>query len=67
MDNIPYVATMAPLVHDLVGAGDGSAGIAARNGHRISFWELTKYGLHVATVTVTIAWAYIALRYFAFV
>ncbi len=96
VDNIPYVATMAPLVHDLVGAGDGSAGaqsawwalalgadlggnatavgasanvvvigIAARNGHPISFWEFTKYGLLVATVTVTIAWGYIALRYFA--
>ena len=95
VDNIPYVATMAPLVQDLVAAGDGSLGaqsawwalalgadlggnatavgasatvvvigIAARNGHPISFWEFTKYGLVVATVTVTLSWAYIALRYF---
>ena len=40
-------------------------GIAARNGHPISFWQFTKYGLLVATVTITIAWAYIAVRYFA--
>ena len=40
-------------------------GIAARNGHPISFWHFTKYGLVVTAVTVTIAWAYFALRYFA--
>ena len=39
-------------------------GIAARNGHPISFWHFTKYGLVVTAVTVTIAWAYFALRYF---
>jgi Na+/H+ antiporter NhaD/arsenite permease-like protein len=96
IDNIPYVATMAPLVSDLVQAGNGSAGatsawwalalgadlggnatavgasanvvvlgIAARNGHPISFWQFTKYGLVVASVTVLISWLYIALRYFA--
>jgi Na+/H+ antiporter NhaD/arsenite permease-like protein len=96
VDNIPYVATMAPLVNDLVQAGDGSAGaasawwalalgadlggnatavgasanvvvlgIAARNGHPISFWQFTKYGLVVAAVTVSISWLYVALRYFA--
>ncbi len=95
IDNIPYVATMSPLVAELVHAGDGSAGasaawwalalgadlggnatavgasanvvvlgIAARNGHPISFWGFTKYGLLVAAVTVGIAWAYVALRYF---
>ncbi len=41
-------------------------GIAARNGHPISFWTFTRYGIVVATVTIVIAWAYIALRYFAF-
>ena len=41
-------------------------GIAARNGHPITFWGFTKYGLVVATVTVLVAWAYVALRYFAF-
>jgi Na+/H+ antiporter NhaD/arsenite permease-like protein len=39
-------------------------GIAARNGHPISFWRFTRYGLVVTAVTVTIAWAYFALRYF---
>ncbi len=95
VDNIPYVATMSPLVAELVNAGNGSAGanaawwalalgadlggnatavgasanvvvlgIAARNGHPISFWGFTKYGLVVAAVTIVIAWAYVALRYF---
>jgi Na+/H+ antiporter NhaD/arsenite permease-like protein len=95
VDNIPYVATMTPIVKDLVDAGGGSPeatslwwalalgadlggnatavgasanvviiGIAARNGHPISFWRFTKYGLVVTAVTVTIAWAYFALRYF---
>ncbi len=97
VDNIPYVATMAPLVHDLVQAGHGAPGadaawwslalgadlggnatavgasanvvvlgIAARNGHPISFWQFTKYGLLVSAVTITLAWVYVALRYFAF-
>ena len=97
VDNIPYVATMAPLVSDLVQAGQGAAGadaswwalalgadlggnatavgasanvvvlgIAARNGHPISFWHFTKYGALVTAVTVLIAWVYVALRYFAF-
>ncbi len=95
VDNIPYVATMSPLVADLVQSGNGGAGvdslwwslalgadlggnatavgasanvvvlgIAARNGHPISFWQFTKYGIVVAGTTVTIAWAYLALRYF---
>jgi Na+/H+ antiporter NhaD/arsenite permease-like protein len=98
IDNIPYVATLAPIVKDLVAAGAGSdqatslwwalaigsdlggnatavgasanvviIGIAARNGHPISFWTFTKYGLVVTAVTVTISWAYFALRYFAVV
>lgn len=97
VDNIPYVATMSPLVQGLVNsAGDdtpagtglwwalaagadlgGNAtavgasanvviiGIAARNGHPISFWEFTKYGLVVATITIAISWPYIWLRYYA--
>ena len=95
VDNIPYVATMSPLVADLVHAGDGSAGanaawwalalgadlggnatavgasanvvvlgIAARNGHPITFWGFTKYGVVVATTTIVVAWVYLALRYF---
>jgi len=97
VDNIPYVATMSPLVADLVHAGGGSPGaaaawwalalgadlggnatavgasanvvvlgIAARNGHPITFWGFTKYGLVVAAVTIPVAWVYLALRYYAF-
>jgi Na+/H+ antiporter NhaD/arsenite permease-like protein len=97
VDNIPYVATMSPLVNDLVESGGGSGeanalwwalalgadlggnatavgasanvvmlGIAARNGHPISFWKFTKYGLVVAFVTIAIAWPYLYLRYYAF-
>jgi len=95
VDNIPYVATMSPLVSDMVAAGDGSPqaeslwwalaigsdlggnatgvgasanvvvlGLAARNGHPISFWQFTKYGIVVATVTIAVSWVYYALRYF---
>jgi Na+/H+ antiporter NhaD/arsenite permease-like protein len=97
VDNIPYVATMAPLVKDLVDSGGGDPqadalwwalalgadlggnataigasanvvvlGIAARNGHPISFWQFTKYGLVVAVTTVALAWPYLYLRYYAF-
>ena len=95
VDNIPYVATMAPLVKDLVDAGGGASGtqalwwalalgadlggnatavgasanvviigIAHRNGHPISFWQFTRYGLVVAAVTVTLCWPYLWLRYY---
>jgi len=96
VDNIPYVATMAPLVHDLVGPAQGLppqqqslwwalalgadlggnataigasanvviTGIAKRNGHPISFWEFTRYGLIVAAVTIACCVPYVALRYF---
>ena len=97
VDNIPYVATVTPLVQGLVDSGGGSTqsgalwwalalgadlggnatavgasanvvviGIAARNGHPISFWEFTKYGLVVAFVTIALAWPYLYLRYYAF-
>lgn len=97
VDNIPYVATMSPLVADLVESGGGAGeahalwwalalgadlggnatavgasanvvmlGIAARNGHPISFWHFTKYGLFTAAVTIAIAWPYLYLRYYAF-
>ncbi len=97
VDNIPYVATMSPLVQDLVVAapspeqgnalwwslalgadlgGNATAvgasanvviiGIAARNGHPISFWQFTKYGLVTAAATIAIAWPYVWLRYFYF-
>jgi len=92
VDNIPYVATMSPVVADLAqGHGEsghamwwalafgadlgGNAtaigasanvvmlGLAERAGHRITFWEFTKYGLVVTVVTVGLTFPYIALRY----
>lgn len=97
VDNIPYVATMAPLVHDLVGPGSGLppqeqslwwslalgadlggnataigasanvviTGIAKKNGHPISFWQFTRYGVIVTAVTIALCVPYILLRYFA--
>ena len=38
-------------------------GIAKRNGHPISFWEFTKYGLVVAPATVVVSLPYLWLRY----
>lgn len=94
VDNIPFVATMSPIVDQLVGgtgplAGQNglwwalvlgadlggnataigasanvvAAGIARKSGHPISFWEFTRYGLVVAVITVSIATAYLLLRY----
>ena len=39
-------------------------GIAKRNGHPISFWEFTKYGLIVTAVTILCTVPYVTLRYF---
>ncbi|HSF26872.1 MAG TPA: ArsB/NhaD family transporter [Actinomycetes bacterium] len=95
VDNIPYVATMTPLVEQLVDAAGGLGagavlwwslalgadlggnataigasanvvvlGIAKRNGTPISFWEFTRYGLVVATVSIAICVPYVWLRYF---
>ena len=95
IDNIPYVATMTPLVATLVASGGGGpetaalwwalalgaglggnataigasanvvvTGIAARQGHPISFATFTRYGLVVTAVTVLISWPYLWLRYF---
>ncbi|MFI0422096.1 SLC13 family permease [Spongiactinospora sp. 9N601] len=94
-DNIPYVATMTPIVEDLVAqvpdpgvgqalwwafafgadfGGNGTAvaasanvvaiGIAARTGHRIGFWQFTRYGIVVTALSAVLAWVYIWLRYF---
>ncbi len=92
VDNIPYVATMSPIVSDLVAeqgpdggvlwwalalgadlGGNATAigasanvvalGIAARQGHPISFWMFTKYGLVVTAVTVSLCVPYLWLRY----
>ena len=96
VDNIPYVATMSPVVADLAAADGGGStqvfwwalalgadlggnatavgasanvvilGLAERAGQRISFWEFTRYGLIVATVTVGLCLPYLWLRYFVF-
>lgn len=95
VDNIPYVATMAPVVAALVAnapAGEGDVlwwslaigadlggnstavgasanvvviGMAARYGSPISFWEFTKYGLAVVTVSAIVSSAWLWVRYFA--
>lgn len=94
IDNIPYVATMSPIVADLVHAngtpkgnvlwwalalgadlgGNATAvgasanvvvlGIAERAGNKISFWQFTKYGLIVTTITILICVPYLYLRFF---
>lgn len=95
IDNIPYVATMSPVVADLVagisdpaqsqalwwalgiGADFGGnltavgasanvvmLGIAAREGHPISFWEFTRKGAVVTALTIGVSVPYLWLRYF---
>ncbi|MFC4006114.1 SLC13 family permease [Nonomuraea purpurea] len=95
-DNIPYVATTAPIVEGVVAqvpdpqtgqalwwafalgadfGGNGTAvaasanvvaiGIAARTGHKISFWQFTRYGIVVTIMSTLMAWAYVWLRYFS--
>ena len=95
IDNIPYVATMSPVVADLAltvadpvqgqalwwalaaGADFGGnltavgasanvvmLGIAAREGHPISFWEFTRKGAIVTALTIGVAAPYLWLRYF---
>lgn len=94
VDNIPFVATVAPVTQDLVASGGPDAhplwwaltlgadlggnatavgasanvvmlGIAKRNGHPISFWQFTKYGLVTTAVTSGLSVAYVLLRYYA--
>ncbi|GAA2588712.1 ArsB/NhaD family transporter [Winogradskya consettensis] len=95
VDNIPYVATMSPIVADLVDANGGLGhaqvlwwalaigadlggnatavgasanvvvlGLAERAGHRITFWEFTRWGLIVTVVSVALAVPYLYLRFF---
>ncbi|MFJ9752516.1 ArsB/NhaD family transporter [Streptomyces chartreusis] len=96
IDNIPFVASVSPIVAEIVASSGGGEqaqalwwafalgadlggnatiiassanvvviGIAEREGHHISFWQFSRYGLIVTAVTVTIAAAYVWLRYFA--
>jgi Na+/H+ antiporter NhaD/arsenite permease-like protein len=90
IDNIPYTATMIPVVAELsadhesnalwwglaIGADLGGnatiigasanvilAGMAEREGHRISFVEFLRYGLPVTVGSMIVATAYVWLRY----
>ncbi|MFZ0324335.1 MAG: ArsB/NhaD family transporter [Actinomycetes bacterium] len=94
VDNIPYVATMSPVVANLSAADPGLSpdgalwyalamgavlggnataigasanvvviGIARRNGHPISFWTFTRYGVVVAVATVAAVLPLFYLRY----
>ncbi len=92
VDNIPYVASMSPVVAEIVGP-DGEpqwmwwslalgadlggnatligasanvvvAGIAARSGSPITFWQFTRNGLVVAGATLLVSSGYVWLRYF---
>lgn len=92
VDNIPYVASMSPVVADVIGpdrqpqvlwwalalgadlGGNATligasanvvvAGIAARNGTPIGFWQFTRHGLVIAAATLAAATGYVGLRYF---
>ncbi|SBT93084.1 Na+/H+ antiporter NhaD [Streptomyces sp. DI166] len=98
IDNIPFVASVSPIVSEIVTAAGGPdeagmlwwafalgadlagnatiiassanvvvIGIAQREGYHISFWQFSRYGLVVTAVTVSIAAAYVWLRYFVLV
>jgi Na+/H+ antiporter NhaD/arsenite permease-like protein len=97
IDNVPYVATMTPIVTHLSAAmphqehhnvlwwalalgGDlggnltavGSSanivmiGIALRSGHTISFWDFTRKGIVITTISAVLCALYLWLRYFVF-
>ncbi len=94
VDNIPYVATMIPLIQHmgnhmgnpaiikplwwalslgaclggnatLIGASANviAAGLSEKNGHKITFWEFTKYGVLITVISLLISTAYIYLRF----
>jgi len=93
VDNIPFVATMIPLIKDmgsqlgadavaplwwalslgaclggngtLIGASANvvSAGLSAKSGHPITFWDFTKYGAIVTIASLILSTGYIFLRY----
>ncbi|HSW61507.1 MAG TPA: SLC13 family permease, partial [bacterium] len=50
----------------LIGASANvvSAGISAKNGYKISFWEFTKYGAIITLINLFVCNIYIYLRYF---
>jgi Na+/H+ antiporter NhaD/arsenite permease-like protein len=95
IDNVPYVATMTPIVGHLVQTMPGQShhnvlwwslalggdlggnltavgasanivmiGIASRAGNPISFWEFTRKGVLVTTLSTALCAIYLWLRYF---
>ncbi|NUS94195.1 MAG: ArsB/NhaD family transporter [Nocardia sp.] len=38
--------------------------IARRAGHRITFWQFTRYGIVVTALSCVLAWVYVVVRYF---
>lgn len=95
IDNIPFVATMIPLIKDMAGplggadaitplwwalslgaclGGNGSligasanvvvAGMAAKNGHPMSFIKFTKLAFPLMLISIFISTVYMYLRYF---
>ncbi|AXE37229.1 ArsB/NhaD family transporter [Acidipropionibacterium virtanenii] len=38
-------------------------GLANRSGHRITFWQFTKYGIVTTVFSTIVAWGYVYLRY----
>ncbi|PKL07973.1 MAG: hypothetical protein CVV51_11315, partial [Spirochaetae bacterium HGW-Spirochaetae-7] len=93
VDNIPFVATMIPLIKDmgaqlgpaaveplwwtlalgaclggngtLIGASANvvSAGLSAKSGHPISFWDFTKYGVIFTIMSLLVSTLYVFIRY----
>lgn len=93
VDNIPFVATMIPLLQDmgsslgkeavepiwwtlamgaclggngtLIGASANvvSAGLSAKSGHPVSFWDFTKYGALFTLMSLGISTLYVLVRY----
>ena len=93
VDNIPFVATMIPLLKDmgnqlgneavrplwwalsmgaclggngtLIGASANvvSAGLSAKSGHPVSFWDFTKYGAVFMLMSLVVCTFYVYLRY----
>lgn len=93
VDNIPFVATMIPLIQDmgdqlghlaveplwwalsmgaclggngtLIGASANvvSAGLSAKSGHPVTFWDFTKYGAIFMLMSLVVCSLYVYLRY----
>jgi Na+/H+ antiporter NhaD/arsenite permease-like protein len=74
LDNIPFVATMIPLIKGMAPAFGGGnaieplnlavAGIAERNGIRFGFVQYLRYGVPMTFISIAICQFYVWLRYF---